>query len=41
VTFPITWIGIVIGDGTTTADMCMVVVDGRAGTPNMEGPPAV
>jgi len=36
VLFPITWIGIVIGDGTSTPDMCMVVVDGRAGTPNME-----
>jgi hypothetical protein len=36
VLYPITWIGIVIGDGTATADSCLVVVDGRAGTPNME-----
>jgi hypothetical protein len=36
VLYPITWMGIVIGDGTGTADSCLVVVDGRAGTPNME-----
>jgi hypothetical protein len=36
VLFPITWVGIVIGDGTTKPDSCLVVVDGRAGAPNME-----
>jgi hypothetical protein len=36
VAFPITWIGVVLGDGTTKADSCMVVVGAGATTPNLE-----
>jgi hypothetical protein len=36
VDFPITWAGVVRGDGTTTPDACMIVVGGPPQTPNLE-----
>jgi hypothetical protein len=33
---PITWIGVIHGDGTTTPDRCTVVTRGADGTPEIE-----
>jgi len=34
--YPIIWMGVVLGDGSTTADACMVVVGPEAPPPNLE-----